>query len=456
MKHALKQSPIRPQKKATRLLSRSQLRSPKAILFVLAFVAIGTIIVLTSRAAGPFASLDAGSGNTLTGAATSVTDASAFGGNAVQFGTPTPTPTPPTGAITHGEQLTRAMVGYTGLGITQAQLQSVNANGTRLSLYPSWGKPGWIPSTPYVYNNNPSNHGGVVPAGGMTIDGFFVPAGTWVSQFQDFGSQSLIVEGDCGGQFGSWPGIVFRGIRSRGPGTAPGFLGDGNGCNSTGGKIWFLYSDLGGNGAANSDYNEVPIKLQASVGILYRNYVSYTTTGLQINKDNSLVLENFVEKLTLYYGEPGPPGESGTKHLNGFTTNGGLKNIRLERNKIILQSPDDAGHSIGQTDAISFFQDFGDFQGTGTNDNGTVGYQVLNNYIGGGGYTIYTGMNAGKPSTSVKNMVVTGNKITTQWWPNGGSFGPVGAAAPWGTNGNVWSNNTWADGPKAGQAISGN
>lgn len=75
-----------------KLITASHLKHPKAILFMLAFVAIGTVLIFASRAAGPFASLDAGSGNTLTGAATSVTDASAFGGNAVRFGTPTPTP----------------------------------------------------------------------------------------------------------------------------------------------------------------------------------------------------------------------------------------------------------------------------------------------------------------------------------------------------------------------------
>lgn len=73
-------------KAPTKLITASHLKNPKAILFMLAFVAIGTVLIFASRAAGSFASLDAGASNTLTSGATSVTDASAFGGSVVQFG----------------------------------------------------------------------------------------------------------------------------------------------------------------------------------------------------------------------------------------------------------------------------------------------------------------------------------------------------------------------------------
>lgn len=414
-------------------------------------VGMGVLVVIVTMAAGTPVAFEAETG-TLAGGASTTTVSGASGGSAVKFaaaGTPTPTPV---GAITHGEQLTTSMVGYTALGVTQAQLQTVNPGSTRISTYPGNAFPSWIPTTPYVYNNNASNHGGIVPAGGMTIDGFFVPAGTWVSQFQDY-TAGLTIEGSCGGAGSNWPGIVFRGIRFRQNSTAPGFFAENHSCSNTGGKLWMLYSDMGGKGPADNQYNEIPLTISMTPAVVYRNYISYTSTGIQINTNDCLVAENYVEKLTLYYGETGPPAESGPKHLNGFTTNGGMANIRIERNKILLQSPDEAGHSIGQTDALSFFQDFGSFPGTGTNDNGTVGYQVLDNYLGGGGYTIYAGLNAGKPTTSVKNMVMTGNKVTTQWWPNGGAVGPLAAAPPWGTNGNVWANNTWADGPKAGQTF---
>lgn len=41
--------------------------------------------------------------------------------------------------------------------------------------------------------------------------------------------------------------------------------------------------------------------------------------------------------------------------------------------------------------------------------------------------------------------MVTGNKITTRWWTNGGNFGAITDIPAWGSNGNSQSNNTWAD-----------
>lgn len=348
-------------------------------------------------------------------------------------------------AITNGEQLTTAMMTYSALGVSQAQLQDVNPT-ERISTWPGNPFPHWIPQTPYVYNNDPNNHGGIVPAGGLTIDGFFVPAGVWVSQFQNY-TDGVIMEGTCGSAT-SWPGIVFRGDRFRGSILAPGFFNE-NGCSTTGGKAWFLYNDMGGLGAADAQINEVPLKLNVTPAVIYHNYISYTTTGVQINTSNCLVLENYIEKLTLYGGASGPSG-TGPAHLNGFTTNGGIANIRIERNKILLQSPDDAGHSISQTDAISFFQDFNNYPGGGVNDDGTTGYRVLNNYLGGGGYTIYAGTGS---YGSVSDMAIMGNKFTTQWWPKSGYWGVLAAGPTWGTNGNIWSGNTWADGASAGQGI---
>lgn len=73
--------------------------------------------------------------------------------------------------------------------------------------------------------------------------------------------------------------------------------------------------------------------------------------------------------------------------------------------------------------------------------------------MGGTGYCMYAGKNAGSPADSVNSMVMTGNKVTTQYYPNGGSYGALAAYPVWGTLGNVWSNNTWADGPNVGLPI---
>jgi len=364
----------------------------------------------------------------------------------------TPVITHQNDTITHGEQLTTEITGTKGIGVAGVDLQNVDPNGFRISTNASWGLPPWIPNQPYVYNNNVSNHGGIVPAGGLTIDGFFVPAGTWVSQFQNYAS-SLNVMGDNGGADPSWPGIVFRGCRYRTAVTGAGFINDFNGGTPVDGKIWVLFCDMGGTGAQNSDYCEVALKVANASAVFYRNYISYVTTGIQPLSNNCILLENYIEKLTYYYGPNPPPGESTDKHLNGITLNGGQTCIRIERNKVIAQNPDDAGRTIAQTDCISFFQDFATFPGNGINDDSTSGYRVLNNYVGGTGYCFYAGQGAGTTAGSVQNMVMTGNKVATTWWPQGGSFGPITATPPWGSNGNVWSNNTWADGPNAGQII---
>ena len=94
----------------------------------------------------------------------------------------------PNTGITHGSQLTRRWLGMEHLEIATNQLRATAVNGERISTWPTDGLPSWIPNAPYVYNNDPNNHGGIVPAGGMLIDGFQVPAGTWVSQFNDFGN----------------------------------------------------------------------------------------------------------------------------------------------------------------------------------------------------------------------------------------------------------------------------
>ena len=343
------------------------------------------------------------------------------------------------GEITHGDQLTIADTAHLALGVSSGQLLSQTTPGRG---YFRGDTPfEFVPNQTYVYNDDPTNKGGIVPAGGMTIDGYAIPAGTYVAQFQTF-SSDFYVSGTNN--------LLFRGCRMRGPSVAPGYWNTAAGWT---GKLFIMYCDLGGLGAQNADYNEVAIKISSgSGGVVYRNHISYTTTGIQINTNNYDLTENYIEKLTYYYGPNPPPGESTDKHLNGITLNGGEACIRILRNHIVAVNPDEAGRTINQTDCISFFQDFGTFPGTGQNSDGTYGYRVLDNYIGGTGYCFYAGMNTGQPATSVQNMYVTGNKVTTSIYSTGGSFGAIAAIPTWGSYGNVNSNNTWADGANAGSA----
>ena len=230
--------------------------------------------------------------------------------------------------------------------------------------------------------------------------------------------------------------------------SAPGFLNVYQGSNT---NIWLLFNDAGGLGAATAQANEIPFKVTdgSTNSTYFRNYISYTGTAIQPNSRSPQIIENYIEKITL--------ANSGW-HLNGISLNGGQTNALILRNVVILQSPDDAGRTINQTDAIYFKQEPGTFPGTGTNLDGSIGYAVKDNYAGGGGLTIYAGWDCSYGTCSagsLQNMKITGNQITTRWWPNGGAIGPIAHEPAWGSYGNVATNNTWADGPRAGQLAFG-
>lgn len=73
---------------------------------------------------------------------------------------------------------------------------------------------------------------------------------------------------------------------------------------------------------------------------------------------------------------------------------------------------------------------------------------LRDNYIAGGGYTIYSG--TGDTSGSRLGIRVKDNVFSTRFFPRSGRFGVV---YDWRSEGNTWSGNTWIDGPNQGQAI---
>lgn len=342
---------------------------------------------------------------------------------------PTGTQNPPVTVITNGIQLTPALVGPPGIGF--------NSTFNTITLPPRGFWRGdtpseFIPAGQYVYNNNPTNFGGQVGAQPILVDGFSVPANTYVLQFTDFSNGSFFMSN--GNNF------LFRGCRYRGPITAPGCW-NCSGANT--GGIWLHFNDLGGNGSGAGDFHEVPIDIQNGASmVVYRNRISFTTTGIQSELNDRQIIENYITDLTTF---------GTTSHVNGMTTNGGQTAGLFLRNYVVNQQFDTSGRLINQTDCSSHFQDFGTFPGTGTNADGSTGYFIDNNYFGGTGYCIYAGQNAGTPAGSVVNFNVTNNLITTQAFANGGFNGPISAEPPWGSFGNTKSNNRWSDGPNAGQ-----
>lgn len=358
---------------------------------------------------------------------------------------------PPQSSITHGIELTLADVGpwaIQGVAKGSETLTTLDPNGERLSTWPSDGRPSWIPGTTYVYNNNPTNHGGIVPAGGMVIDGYTIPAGTWVCQFYNF-TDGVIISGDNSGTSAAWPGVVFRGCRMRGKYGAPGWFNQ-NG-QSPGGIIWIMYCDAGGsvNSVTPSDMCEsiFESKGMGSDDKLYviRNYLSIATTLVFLRNDGDAAIENYCEIVTDF-------GDS-SKHLNGIGNSGNQTATLWLRNHMYI--PAQSG-STGLTDLIQMAADDGAYPGTGTNLDGSTGYRIDSNYLAGAQYCLQLGVDKSNTAATVKNVQVVNNKVSTNLFAHGGSAGLGYKGPTWGSYNNVFSGNTWVDGGNgvtAGTAI---
>lgn len=143
---------------------------------------------------------------------------------------------------------------------------------------------------------------------------------------------------------------------------------------------------------------------------ILRSNISGMSTGIQTVE--GLIQGNYIHNFGYQEGD----------HLNGTTSNGSSEPLAILNNTIL--------NSFAQTDAISFFQDFG-IEGNRT---------VSGNLLAGGGYTIYGGQNPGSPPTF--NIRIVGNRFSREFFPKGGYYGAVTAFDPTGTD-NVWSDNIW-------------
>jgi hypothetical protein len=143
------------------------------------------------------------------------------------------------------------------------------------------------------------------------------------------------------------------------------------------------------------------------------NNIADTGTGIQA--EQGLIRGNYIHDMGYLPGD----------HINGITSNGGVPGtLAITANTILVNH--------NQTDAIGLFEDFG------TQANRTI----TGNLLAGGSYAIYAGQNAGKTPTT--NITITGNRIATLYYPNGGVYGPITAYNPTATGdtftANVWDN----------------
>jgi hypothetical protein len=149
-----------------------------------------------------------------------------------------------------------------------------------------------------------------------------------------------------------------------------------------------------------------------STGMVIKdNNISLFRTAMQIS--TGLVEGNYIHS----------PGYIAGDHTNGIVTAGGTESMTIEDNTIF--------NSLGQTDAISL-----DAASAGA----TVSNKTIeNNFLAGGGYSIYGGDGQSNPTSSI---VITGNRFGQNYYAKSGQFGPVAYFNPAGT-GSTWTGNIW-------------
>lgn len=343
-----------------------------------------------------------------------------------------------TDPITHGDQLSVSRVGpWTLQGVGRGS-ESLDTPTVPERGYWKMDEPAeYAPTGTYVYNNEPSNKGGVVPGGGLTIDGYSIPAGTIVAQFRDFSAADFSAQGQSGS-------YLFRGCRFR--------------CDAIGQSSQFNdftstytnrlgYCDMGGQEPADLDTWQMSFwkAIGGQDHHVYRCYMSAQYVSLQLNANNFVVEENYITDLTWYYGDTTPPGQSEPLHMSSVGAQGGVSGLRVLRNKITCPSPDPLGTTFTQGAALTFGNDI---------DVAWSNVWIKDNYLSGMGYVIrlfgeYPGQN---------NLEVTGNRITSRWFTNGGASGVAQLGdnpVTWGSSGNVKSDNLWADDYGTGGAGTG-
>lgn len=147
-----------------------------------------------------------------------------------------------------------------------------------------------------------------------------------------------------------------------------------------------------------------------------------TVDGVKAGWD-VIIKDSYIHDLTV----------TGTSH-NDAIQSLGTNNLQILRNNLVVNA--------GANSSITL--------STGSATDGMKNVLIDGNLVGGGGYSVYAGYQAGADILSrVSNIKVTNNKWSTSIYPNGGNYGPMTSADP----PVILSNNTWYNGPKAGQPI---
>jgi hypothetical protein len=182
-------------------------------------------------------------------------------------------------------------------------------------------------------------------------------------------------------------------------------------CQITSDAFWPIYADPAYAGTLIQDVTVIAGNdAQSSVGgraTIIRLNGSGGGDGLKLDS-GSRVSDSYIHDLG------GGPGA----HNDGIEVN--ASDIQVIHSRIL--------NSHSQTSGISI-------------EPGLSDILIQDCYIAGGGYTLYGG------NTTAVRVKIIGNTWGTDYYPDGGSFGPYAFQAPIGTNGNEWSGNTINGGP---------
>ncbi len=205
--------------------------------------------------------------------------------------------------------------------------------------------------------------------------------------------------------------VVMRGVRVRTTTAAPWALHTRPGS----GPLHFLWSEAGAASVEGAPHDasraqQRALYLRGDGAVVYRSHLSLTSDGIQIHGLGARVIETLIDGLTFWTGD----------HNDGIQMLGRGADAHIVRSRIVNANP--------QTSCLTLIGDR---------------VRVENNYLSGGGWTIYGGASSAGPT---REVIVTGNRFGREHFPKGGHFG---VAAYWditpGT-GNVWTDNRFVDG----------
>jgi hypothetical protein len=156
------------------------------------------------------------------------------------------------------------------------------------------------------------------------------------------------------------------------------------------------------------------LQLRADHALVKRAHVFAVSDGIHPDGAHIAIEETLVDGLTTYDGD----------HNDGIQIVGRGPDIAIRRSRIENANP--------QTSCLFL-------QGSSVT--------VTDNYLAGGGWTIYGGARAnGHGEPAARDIRITGNIIGRTRFPKGGHFGPVAYWDGSADSHNVWANNRFDDG----------